>query len=84
MGDVIDLKKKFKESLHPHAMPLFELGGQIDNLVLSYVEKGFDLFEISGIISHRLGECIRNLPAKEHQADILIDIILKRAGLDNG
>lgn len=80
MSNVIDLNIK----KDPKAVKLFELGGDVDQLVLFYVnEHGLDLFEISAIISHRLGECIKHLPAKEHQADILIDIILKRAGLSN-
>lgn len=80
MGDVIDLKQK----IDPKVKELFDIGTAIDKMVIEGVEKGFDLFEISAIIAHRLGECIRNLPAKEHQADILIDVILKRSGLDNG
>lgn len=80
MADILDFKKK----VDPKVMELFEIGTTIDEMVIAGVQKGFDLFEISGIISHRLGECIRNLPNKEHQADILIDIILKRAGLSNG
>lgn len=79
MADIID----FKPKLDPKVKELFEIGTTIDQMVIEAVGKGFDLFEISAILSHRLGECIRNLPEKEHQADILIDIILKKAGLNN-
>lgn len=80
MSNVIDLNSK----KDPQAVKLFELGGDIDQLVLFYVNNhGLDLFEVAGVISHRLGECIRNLPSPEHQGDILIDIVLKRAGISS-
>lgn len=81
MADVIDLNSR----KDPLAVKLFELGGDIDQLILFYIDTyKLDLFEVAGVISHRLGECIRNLPSPEHQGDVLIDIVLTRAGLNNG
>jgi hypothetical protein len=77
VGDILDFKKK----VDPKVMELFTIGTNIDAMVISAVQNGFVLFEVSAIISHRLGECIKNLPAKEQQADILFDIIIKRAEL---
>lgn len=86
MADIIDLKTKKApiKLLDPKVQELFNIGTSIDKLVINAVQQGHDLFEISAIIAHRLGECIKNLPAKEQQAEILIDIILRRAGLRNG
>lgn len=67
----------------PKVKELFEIGTTIDSMVIDAVGRGFDLFEISAIIGHRLGECIRNLPNPEHQGDVIIEIVLKRAGLSN-
>lgn len=67
----------------PKVKELFQIGTTIDTLVIEAVGKGLNLFEISAIIGHRLGECIRNLPDPKHQGDIIIDIVLKRAGLSN-
>lgn len=79
--NVIPLLKN--KPLDPKVKQLFEIGTAIDKLVLDGVASGLDLFEVAGILSHRLGEVIKNLPAKEHQADVLFSIILKRAELSN-
>lgn len=80
MDNIID----FKKPLDPKVKELHELGLAIDALILETVGKGFELFEVSGIIAHRLGECVRNLKYPDQGADIIIDIILKKAGLSNG
>lgn len=80
MSDIL----QFKKPLDAKARELHDLGLTIDGLVLDYVGKGFELFEVSGILAHRLGECIRNLPDKDKALDILIDVILKKADQPNG
>jgi hypothetical protein len=82
MTDIIDLNSKRKQVTDPKVVELYTLGITIDELILEYVDKGFDLFEVSAVLSHRLGECISNIhDRKEEKVDTIIDIILKKAGL---
>lgn len=68
----------------PLTQKLYELGTDIDQLVIHAAGQGLTLYEIAGIISHRLGEVIKNFPPEEKEkVDIFIDIILTRAGLSN-
>lgn len=78
-NNVIPLSKN--KPVDPKVKELFDFGLAIDNLVLDGVSSGLELFELAGILSNRLGEVIRNLPAKEHQVDVLLNIILKQAEL---
>lgn len=68
----------------PKVEELYQLGLSFDKLVLDAATKGLSLFEIAGIMSHRLGEVVRVMPHKEYQIDLLIEILLKRAGFENG
>lgn len=79
MGDIVD----FKKSMDPKTRQLWDLGCIIDALVIEYVGKGFELFEVGGIMAHRLGEVVKNLPDKDKATDIYLDIILKKAGQSN-
>lgn len=77
MADIID----FKKPIDPQAQRLVDLGNDIDQLVIAEVGNGLDLYEIGGVLSHRLGELIRNLPKEniDQALDVYVDIILKRA-----
>lgn len=68
----------------PKVEELYQLGLSFDKLVLEAATKGLTLFEIAGIMSHRLGEVVRVMPHKEYQIDLLLEILLKRAGINNG
>lgn len=82
MSKIID----FKKPLDKEAQKLVDLGAEIDRLVLAYVGMGLDLYEVGGVLSHRLGEVVRNLPKEniDQALDIYVDIILKRADQPNG
>lgn len=92
--NVVDIKSKTKKkktkktietppppSNDPKVERLYQLGLNFDKLVLEAADDGLSLFEIAGIMSHRLGEVVRVMPYKEHQVDLLLEILLKRAGL---
>ena len=83
MADIIDLHKN--RPVDPKAQELVDLGANIDQVVIYFYGLGLDLYEIGGVLSHRLGELVRNLPKEniDKALDIYVDIILKKADQPN-
>lgn len=87
MAKIIDINKNKKQvSTEPKmskaATQLYNLGKEVDALIVSYLEHDINTFEAAGILSNRAGELLRPLDRKMERLAILVDIIKKQAGMN--
>jgi hypothetical protein len=72
---------KKEEKLSKSATQLYNLGKQVDHLLVGYMEHGIDNFEAAAILANRAGELLRPLDNKYNRLSFLVDIIKKQANI---
>ena len=60
---------------------LKDLSDQIDAIVMQAIDEGIPIYEIAGLLSHRLGTLMRNVEEKDRLWDVCSEVLKKQASL---
>lgn len=74
-------QEKNQSVINDKVMMLVSFSDKIDNEVMSCIKRGSDIVDVAGILAHRLGAILAQMPNKEEILKILLDIAYKKAGL---
>ncbi len=80
-ADIVSLEDFQKRRLHNESLRLLSYADQIDAIITGAVANRHDLLDIAGVLAHRLGTLIGQLPEGDREVlhSVCIKVLTKQA-----